>query len=192
MRKVVLFLHMSLDGFNATEDGSLSWIPYSESFQSYNDKIVASVGTAVYGHITYEMMKSYWESLREDPNSSEHDRAHAEWLKNINKVVVSTTLPDQDWNNTRVIRENVAEEIAKLKEEPGKDLVVFGSITLATSLMQDGIVDEFQFTISPVMLGTGKSFVRQLQEKVTLELLKSEEIKGGIMGLHYKVLPLTL
>ena len=177
---------MSLDGFNATEDGALNWIPYSESFQSYNDKIVASVGTAVYGKNTYEMMKSYWMSLREDPNSSEHDRAHAEWLEKIEKVVVSTTLPDQDWNNTRVISENVAEEIAKLKEEPGNDLVVFGSITLATFLMQHSLVDEFQFTISGVMLGKGKSVIRNLEEKVMLELLESE-IKGGIMGLHYRI-----
>ena len=189
MRKLVLFLHLSLDGFSASEDGGLEWIPYNESFEKYAEKIVSTVGTPIYGRVTYEMMKAYWQTFLHNPSASKHDIEHAAWLENVEKVVVSTTLPEQDWNNTRVIRENIAEEIAKLKQEPGKDLVIFGSITLATSLMEQGLIDEFQFTISPVMLGKGKTFIRTIDEKVQLELLESETLDGGIVGLHYKVIP---
>lgn len=187
MRKLVLFLHLSFDGFSATEDGALNWIPYNQSFEAYNSKVVSTVGTAVYGKVTYEMMKAYWPKMRTDESASPHQKEHAEWLENVEKIVVSKTLPEQDWKNTTVIHENVMETFAKLKEEPGKDLVIFGSMTLAASLMEHGLIDEFQFTVSPVMLGKGKSFIRSIKEKVPLELLSSETLDSGIVGLHYKV-----
>jgi dihydrofolate reductase len=187
MRKLVLFLHLSLDGFSATEEGGLEWIPYDESFEKYAEKIVSTVGSPVYGRVTYELMKSYWPTVAKDPSASKHDREHAAWLDNVEKIVVSTTLPEQDWHNTKVIRENVVEEIAKLKQGTGKDLVIFGSMTLATSLMEDDLIDEFQFTISPVMLGKGKTFIRNIEEKIPLKLLTSETLENGVVGLHYAV-----
>ncbi|MDB5238589.1 MAG: dihydrofolate reductase [Candidatus Kaiserbacteria bacterium] len=187
MRKLVLFLHLSFDGFSAAEDGGLGWIPYNEAFEKYAEKIVKTVGTPVYGRITYEMMRSYWPTVLTNPAASAHDREHALWLEDVEKIVVSTTLPEQEWNNTRVIREDVVEEIIKLKQKEGKDLVIFGSITLATSLMAHGLIDEFQFTVSPVMLGKGKTFIRSIEEKVPLKLLSSETLKSGIVGLHYAV-----
>ena len=86
-----------------------------------------------------------------------------------------------------MIRGNVEEEVQKLKEGEGKDLVIFGSPTLARSLMALNLIDEFQCTVSPVILGKGLTFIRSIEEKTNLELLHSEEIKGGILGLHYKV-----
>ncbi|MFA6024430.1 MAG: dihydrofolate reductase family protein [Candidatus Gracilibacteria bacterium] len=187
MRNLVLFLHLSLDGFSATEDGRLDWIPYNESLQQYAAKVVATVGVPVYGRVTYEMMKGYWPMMLRDESASKQTREHAEWLEGVEKIVVSTTLPEQDWNNTRVIRENVVEELTKLKQEPGKNLVIFGSITLANSLMESDLIDEFQFTISPVFLGRGKTFIRSIGKKLPLELLASEAVEGGVVGLHYKV-----
>lgn len=188
MRNLVLFLHLSLDGFSATEDGALSWIPYNEALQKYAAKVVATVGVPVYGRVTYEMMKGYWPAVLKDESASKQDREHAEWLEGVEKIVVSTTLPEQDWNNTRVIRENVVEELTKLKQQAGKDLVIFGSITLANSLIESGVIDEFQFTVSPVLLGKGKTFIRNIENKIPLELLSSETVEGGVLGLHYKVI----
>ncbi|MDB5264858.1 MAG: dihydrofolate reductase [Parcubacteria group bacterium] len=187
MRNLVLFLHLSFDGFSAAEDGGLDWITYDESLEKYAEKLVGTVGSPVYGRVTYEMMKSYWPTLLNDPSASKHDKEHAAWIENVEKIVVSTTLPDQDWNNTRVIRENVVEEISKLKQEEGKDLVIFGSITLATSLMEHNLIDEFQFTVSPVILGKGKSFIRSIEEKIPLKLLSSETLDSGVLCLHYAV-----
>ncbi|MDB5237210.1 MAG: dihydrofolate reductase [Parcubacteria group bacterium] len=187
MRNLVLFLHLSLDGFSASEDGGLDWIAYNESFEKYAEKIVSTVGSPVYGRVTYEMMKAHWPAVLVDPSSSKHEKEHAAWLEDVEKIVVSTTLPEQDWHNTRVIRENVVEEFTKLKQGEGKDLVIFGSITLATLLVPYDIIDEFQFTISPVMLGKGKTFIRSIKEKIPLELLSSETLDNGVVGLHYRV-----
>jgi dihydrofolate reductase len=176
MRNLVLFLHLSLDGFSAAEDGGLDWIPYSKAFEKYNDKIVGTIGTPVYGRVTYELMKGYWPSMLTTDSAEQHDKDHAEWLEGVEKIVISKTLPEQD-----------VEELTKLKQTNGKDLGIFGSMTLASSLIESGIIDEFQFTISPVILGKGKTFIRNIEKKIPLELITSEAIEGGILGLHYRV-----
>ncbi len=187
MRKLVLFLHQSLDGYCATNDGGLDWVPYNEHLEKYAEKIVQTVGTPLYGRVTYELMKSYWPTVLKDAAASKHDREHAEWIENVEKIVFSTTLISNSWNNTRVIRDNVEEEVKKLKEGEGKDLVIFGSPTLARSLMSMDLIDEFQFTISPVILGEGLTFMRSIAERIKLELVHSEEIKGGVVGMQYRI-----
>ncbi len=188
MRKIVLFLHQSLDGYCATAEGGLDWIPYNEAFEKYAERIVQSVGIALYGRVTYELMKGYWPTLLNDPSASEHEREHAAWIENIEKIVFSNTLVSEDWNNTRVISTNVEEEVKKLKEGEGKDLVIFGSPTLAFSLMQMDLIDEFQFTVSPVILGQGMTFIRKIEKRCNLELVSSEQIEGGVVALHYRVI----
>jgi dihydrofolate reductase len=188
MRKLVLFLHQSLDGYCATVDGGLDWIPYNEAFEKYAERLVQTVGIPLYGRTTYEMMKGYWPAMLTDDTASKHDREHALWLENIEKIVFSTTLVAEDWNNTRVISTNVEEEVKKLKEGEGKDLVIFGSPTLAFSLMQMNLIDEFQFTVSPVILGQGMTFIRKIESRYSLELVSSEQIDGGIVALHYKII----
>ncbi|MDB5188645.1 MAG: bifunctional deaminase-reductase domain protein [Candidatus Nomurabacteria bacterium] len=187
MRKIVLFLHQSLDGYCATVEGGLDWIPYNEGFEKYAERLVQTVGSPLYGRVTYEMMKIYWPTLLNDPTASTHDREHAAWIENVEKIVFSTTLVTEDWHNTRVISSNVEEEVKKLKEGEGKDLVIFGSPTLARSLMDMHLIDEFRFTVCPVILGKGMTFLRSIEERVNLELLGSETIEGGMVGLHYKV-----
>ncbi len=187
MRKIVLFMHQSLDGYCATLEGGLEWIPYNEAFEKYAEKLVKTVGSPMYGRVTYEMMKSYWPTLLNNPEASEHEKEHAEWIDQVEKIVFSTKLGQEDWNNTTVISNNIEEEVKKLKEKDGKDLVIFGSPTLARSLMSMNLIDEFQFTISPVVLGKGLTFLRSIEERVNLELLSSEQIEGGIVALHYKV-----
>lgn len=187
MRKIVLFLHQSLDGYCATVDRGLDWIPYNEAFEKYAERIVQTVGSPMYGRVTYELMKSYWPTLLNDATASKHDREHAAWIENVEKIVFSTTPITTDWHNTRVISTNVEEAVKKLKEGEGKDLVIFGSPTLALSLMDMNLIDEFQFTVSPVILGDGLTFIRSVKERVDLELVSSEQIEGGIVALHYRV-----
>ncbi|HTH92885.1 MAG TPA: dihydrofolate reductase family protein [Candidatus Paceibacterota bacterium] len=187
MRKIVLFLHQSLDGYCATTTGGLEWIPYNGALEKYAEGIVQSVGIAMYGRKTYELMKGYWPALLNAESATEHEKEHAQWIEGIEKIVFSTTLDKEEWNNTRVISDSVEEEVKKLKEGEGKDLVIFGSPTLAFSLMQMDLIDEFQFTVSPVVLGQGLTFIRKIEKQYNLELVHSEQIEGGIMALHYKI-----
>jgi dihydrofolate reductase len=187
MRKIVLFLHQSLDGYCATVDGALDWIPYNEAFEKYAERLVQTVGSPMYGRVTYKLMQSYWPTMLNNAAASQHEREHAEWYDKVQKIVFSTTLINEE-PNTTVIHDNVEEEVKKLKEGEGKDLVIFGSPTLAGSLMEMNLIDEFQFTVSPVILGQGKTFIRKIEKRYNLELISSEQIEGGLVALHYKVI----
>lgn len=136
MRKLVLFMHVSFDGFAADANSGLGWISYDNELQLYADEIVASVGSPLYGRVTYEMMADYWPTVLDDPEESQRSKAHAQWVDKATKIVFSKTMKKAEWNNTIIINGNIAEEINKLKQQPGKDLVIFGSPGLAHSFME--------------------------------------------------------
>lgn len=190
MRKVVLFMHLSLDGFCATPSGELDWVPYNDELQEYAQGIVNSVGSPLYGRMIYEMMRNYWHwaLVLKDPAATAHEIEHTKWLENVDKVVFSRTLQHPDWKNTRVISDNIADEVMKLKDQPGKDLVIFGSPTLARAFIDLGLIDEYQFTVSPVILGSGMTIFKDIQNKVQLKLLDSRTFKAGVVALHYEVI----
>jgi dihydrofolate reductase len=184
MRKLVLFQHISLDGFAADANDGLDWISYDKGLQKLAEGIVKTVGSPVYGRKTYELM-GYWRTVLDNPKASKHDRAHARWIEKIEKIVVSSSLAQPDWNNTTVIRADVAAAFAKLKKGRGKALVVFGSPTLGRTLIDLDLVDEYRLTLNPVILGAGKrSF--DLGALKRLELLEAKKLKSGVLALHYR------
>lgn len=149
MRKVVLFMHISLDGFAAGANGELDWISYDEELEKYAEGVVSTVGAALYGRVTYQMMEGYWPTVLTNPSATQHEIEHARWVENIPKIVFSKSLEKVDWKNTRLIKTNIAEEISKLKQQPGKDLVIFGSPGLTRTLIQLDLVDAFRLTVNP-------------------------------------------
>ena len=185
MRKLVLFMHLSLDGFAATPNHELNFLTYNEELQQYADELVKTVGSAVYGRTTYQLMESYWPTILKKPDANKHEREHAEWVENVSKIVFSKTLTDVTWNNTRLIKDNIAEEVKKLKEEPGKDLAIFGSPGLATTLMNLGLIDEYKLTVHPIILGSGISVFTNNTTRSSLKLLDSKTLKSGVITLHY-------
>jgi dihydrofolate reductase len=185
MRKLVLFMHVSLDGFAADANRGLDWISYDSELQQYAEGIVATVGSPVYGRVTYELMAGYWPTVLNNPNASEHSKAHAQWVDKATKFVFSRTMTKADWNNTIVINDNIAEEINKLKQQPGKDLVIFGSPGLAHSFMELDLIDEYQLTLNPVLLSSGIPAYQNIKNKTNLKLAKATFLKNGVVGLHY-------
>lgn len=186
MRNLVAFMHMSLDGFAGGSSGEMDWIAYDEEMQSYAATVVDTVGTALYGRVTYHMME-FFRTVPDNPDSSEQERAHAAWIEEIPKVVVSTTLTESDWHNTTIINDDLVAAIEALKQQPGKDIVIFGSPSLTQALAQLGLVDAYQLTVSPVLLGKGIQFFAPLAEKQSLQLLSSKVFTSGALGLHYQV-----
>ncbi len=178
-------MHVSLDGFAADANSGLGWISYDSELQQYNDGIVATVGSPVYGRATYELMAGYWPAVLDDPNENEHSKAHAQWVDKATKIVFSKTMKKAAWNNTIVINDNIAEEINKLKQQPGKDLVIFGSPGLAHSFMELDLIDEYQLTLNPVLLGSGIPAYQNIKNKTNLTLVKATTLKSGVVGLHY-------
>jgi dihydrofolate reductase len=184
MRKLVVFCHLSLDGIAAIPSGALDWISYDKELEQWGEPIVAETDTAVYGRTTYELMK-YWKTVPSNPEATEHDLNHARWIENVEKIVFSTSPMNPDWNNTRVISDNAKEEILKLKQKPGKNITIFGSPTLVNSLLGLGIVDEFQLSVNPVLLGAGKYLFKGIKNQIKLKLVEENTLKSGVVTFHY-------
>jgi dihydrofolate reductase len=185
MRKLVLFMHMSLDGFAADLNRGLGFLTYDKELQEWADELVKTVGSPVYGRTTYQLMESYWPTVLKNPNADKHALQHAQWVEDVPKIVFSRTLTEVTWNNTQLIKDNIAEEMKKLKQQPGKDLVIFGSPGLASNFMNLGLIDEYKLTVHPIILGSGISVFTDNNTKSTLKLLNSKTLKSGVVTLHY-------
>ncbi|MEO6285773.1 MAG: dihydrofolate reductase family protein [Dyadobacter sp.] len=185
MRKLVLFAHMSLDGFAGDKNGGLAFLTYDGELQQFAAELVKTVGAPVYGKNTYHLMEGYWPTVLNDPNTSGQTLEHAQWVQEIPKIVFSTTLTSADWNNTTLIKDNIVEEVNKLKQQPGKDLVIFGSPGLAKSFMNLGLIDEYRLTLHPVILGEGISLFDGNTQLSNLKLLESKTLGSGVVALHY-------
>jgi dihydrofolate reductase len=186
MRKVVAFMHVSLDGFAAGPGGELDWAIMNEELEPYVDNLLKTVDTALYGRMTYQMMAGYWPTVPGNPTSTKHEIDHANWVENVSKVVLSKTLSKVEWNNTRLIKDNIVEEISSLKEGPGRDIMIFGSPRVVHTLAQLDLVDVYRITINPIVLGAGTPLF-----KVPMSLKLVEEAKTfrcGVVALHYQTI----
>ncbi|WP_276353251.1 dihydrofolate reductase family protein [Cohnella caldifontis] len=188
MRKLVLFLHASLDGFVEGPNGEMDigWVSYDADLEKHAKEILSTADAVIWGRGTYQMMHGYWPSVPSDPSASQHELEHAAWIEQTSKIVFSTTLEKVEWNNSRLVKENVKEEILNLKEQPGKDMVILGSPRLAHRLMQLDLIDEYKITVSPVLIGSGLPLFQGLREKINLKLIENKTFDSGAIGLYYQ------
>ncbi|UOQ44325.1 dihydrofolate reductase family protein [Halobacillus salinarum] len=188
MRKLVLFLHASLDGFVEGPNGQMDigWISYDAELEKHAKEILSTADTVIWGRGTYQMMHNYWPSVSSKPSASQHERDHAEWIEKTSKIVFSRTLEKVEWNNSRLVKVNVKEEIKNLKQQPGKDMVILGSPRFAHYLMQLDLIDEYKITVSPVLIGSGLPLFQGLKEKINLKLIENKTFDSGAIGLVYQ------
>ena len=183
MRKLIYSMTVSLDGFIAGPGGEIDWsVPDDELFRFHTEQ-VRELGGHLLGRRLYETMV-YWDTAGEQPSISEDELEFARIWKELPKVVFSRTL-ETVVGNTRLVRDGTAEEVARLKEEPGKDLAV-GGAGLAAGLMELGLIDEFRPFVIPVVLGAGTPFFPALDEKVDLELVETRTFGGRVVYLRYR------
>jgi dihydrofolate reductase len=155
MRKLVFFMHTSLDGFVAGLNGEMDWISIGDTIFDFVATMTKKADSALYGRVTYEMMQSYWPTAGEQPNASKHDKEHSSWYNKVSKVVLSRTVNEKGLENTKVISENLVENINKIKKQDGKNILIFGSPTASHSLLNQGLIDEFWLFVNPVLIGQG-------------------------------------
>ena len=179
-------MHVSLDGFVCGPNEEMNWIIMDEEI--FQDAIDAAslTDTALYGRVTYEMMKSYWPSVLTNSSSTKLELHHADWVENIDKIVFSRTMSEAGWNNTRLIKKNIAEEVRQLKQQAGRNMMIFGSPGLTHSFMQLDLIDEYKFNINPVILGKGIQLFENVSDRIDLRLLSERKFKSGVIGLHYE------
>jgi dihydrofolate reductase len=182
MRNVFLFMMVSLDGFFEGPHQEIDWHNVDDEFNDFAIKQLDEIGTLLFGRVTYQLMASYWPT----PAAMSDDPIVAEKMNTTPKVVFSTTLDTVDWDNTRLVRGDAAAEVAKLKQQLGKELAIFGSADLTTSLLQAGLVDELRIMVAPVALGNGKPLFTGLRERVNLNLVNSRVFRSGNVLLCYQ------
>ncbi|MFN8372993.1 MAG: dihydrofolate reductase family protein [Anaerolineae bacterium] len=189
MRKVISLIHLSLDGYTAGPNDELDWIAYDSELEADAHAMHDLTDAVIWGRRTYEGMASYWLTIPGNPESTPAEREHARWLDNATKIIVSRTLERIEWNNTQntvLIKDNIAEQINHIKQQPGKDIWFLGSPVLAQTFMQLDLIDEYRININPTVLGRGKMLFANVTRNFPLKLLETKTFKSGVVGLRYE------
>jgi dihydrofolate reductase len=183
MRKLIYSMGVSLDGFIAGPDGEIDWSAPDEELHRFHNQQAREMGAHLYGRRLYEVMR-YWETAEENPSAPEHELEFARIWKDTPKIVFSTTLEKVE-GNARLVRDSVAEEVARLKEQPGMELAV-GGAGLASTFMKLGLIDEYRLFVSPVVLGGGTPYFPTLDERISLELVETQTFGSRVVYVRYR------
>jgi dihydrofolate reductase len=187
MRKIISFMHISLDGFVAGPNGEMNWIKVDEEIFDHVGKRISETDTALYGRVTYQMMENYWPTAGDEPDASKHDIEHSKWYNKAHKIVLSKTLEGGDLANTTIISDNLADKLNEIKQQPGGEVLLFGSPTATHSLIQQNLIDGYWLFVNPVILGRGVPLFVDIQERIKLKLLNTRQFTAGVTALDYTV-----
>jgi dihydrofolate reductase len=187
MRKIISFMHVSLDGFVAGPNGELNWAKVDQEIFDHVGKRINKGDTALYGRVTYQLMESYWPTAAEKPGATSHDINHSKWYKEVHKLVLSKTLKDARLANTEIINENIADRITAIKKQDGPDILLFGSPSATHSLIQLDLIDGYWLFVNPIILGEGIPLFKDIKEKIHLKLLGTRQFTSGVTELNYIV-----
>ncbi len=185
MRKIVFLNHISLDGFVAGPNGEMDWIKLPQELFDWGNTLTDQADTALYGRTTYWMMQNYWPTAGNKPNAGKHDKEHSAWYNKVTKVVVSRTMQDTGLEKTILIRDHLVQNVKKLKEQPGKNIQMYGSPSVIQELMNADLIDEFYLTVNPIILGKGKPLFTNIQHKMKFSLVEAKTFPQGVVLLHY-------
>ncbi len=184
MRKLVVFNHVSLDGYFVDMNGDMSWAKADHQDAEWNTFVAGNAsggGVLVFGRVTYQLMAGFWPT----PFAIENMPAVAEGMNSMPKVVFSGTLDQASWNNTKLVKGDMVAEIRKMKQEPGEGMAILGSGSIVSQLAQEGLIDEYQIVVNPVALGKGRTMFEGIKEKLALKLTKTRTFGNGNVLLCY-------
>ena len=179
MRRLIMWNLITLDGFfEGPQSWDLPWHKYAwgEELEGFSIEQLRSAGALLFGRVTYQGMARYWTSQQGEV---------ADFMNNLPKVVFSGTLQKAEWNNTTLVKDHAEEEAAKLKQQPGKDMFIFGSAALSSALMRHNLIDEYRLCIAPVILGRGNPLFKESSETIAMKLLEARQLKNGCVIARY-------
>ena len=185
MRKLTVFNSVTTDGYFAGEKGDLSWAHAGSDDPEWKQFVIQNAkggGVMVFGRKTYDLMNSYWptnEAIKSDPEVAER-------MNNLPKVVFSRSMNQASWNNTQVVKGDPVQELTRMKQEDGPDMVLMGSGNIIAQVAPAGLIDEFQFVMTPVVLGKGRTMFEGIGEKLSLKLVRSRAFGNGNVLLCYQ------
>lgn len=195
MRRIVMFNNVSADGYFSAPDGNLNWVVQDEAVFRESTQGRTEAGTMLFGRRTYDMFERFWPHALDDPATapdphvpgrrSETTRQMAVIINESEKIVFSKGRKDVTWKNSRLVRALDPREIAKMKDQPGGGMIIFGSGTIVAQLTEHRLIDEYQMVVSPVVLGGGKRLFEGVREAAKLKLLDSKAFPSGVVMLRY-------
>ena len=184
MRRLIVFNHISLDGYFTDANGDMNFarndIPDAE-WDAFVAGNASGGGTLVFGRVTYELMANFWPT----PMAAEQMPVVADRMNSLPKVVFSRTLNAASWNNTKLVKADLAGEVRKMKKQEGDGMVIFGSGSVVSQLAQEGLIDEYQIVVDPVVLGKGRTMFEGIKEKLVLKLKSTRSFGNGNVLLCY-------
>ena len=185
MRKIIVTTWISLDGFLAGPNGEMNWVMVDQAMGQYEDDLVSSADTLILGRVTYQSFAGSWPHVPDNPSVSEGEREYARKLNRMRKIVLSKSLEKAEWNNSQLVREVLPQEIAGMKQESGKDMVIYGSASIVQAFTNLGLIDEYQLLVHPIVLGSGKPLFAGIAKPAHLRLLQTKSFQSGVIGLYY-------
>lgn len=184
MRKIILMMSVSLDGFFEGPNRELDWQMVDDELHRHFNEQLSAMGAFLDGRVTYELMAGFWPTADLDPTSTGPMVEFARIWRDMPKIVYSRTLDRADWNAT-VVRDVVPEEVMELKAQKGGDLVL-GGADLATAFMQHDLIDEYRLYVQPIVLGRGRPLFQPSDAKITLRLVETRTFGNGVVLLRYQ------
>ncbi len=185
MRKLKLQMQITIDGFVAGSNGEMDWMVFDwdDDMKNYVDEITKPVDCIILGRKLAQGFIPSWTSRIADPETAD---AFAHKMVNTPKIVFSKTLENAEWKNTKLAKGDSVQEITQLKKQPGEDIIVYGGGSFVSSLIMEGLIDEYNLFINPVALGKGMTIFNDLEDKLNLTLVKSKLFDCGIVLLCYE------
>jgi dihydrofolate reductase len=182
MPKLIVFNSISLDGFFTDANGDMSWAHRNDpEFNAFIAENAEGGGRLLFGRKTYELMKSYWPT----PAAMKDNPVVAEQMNDLPKVVFSRTMNEASWKNTALVKGNIAAEVRKMKNDSGLDMVIMGSGTIISQLAPEGLIDEYQIVLHPLVLGKGRTMFEDVKDRLSLNLHKTRPFRSGVVVLYY-------
>ncbi len=195
MRRIVMFNRVTADGYFAGPDGNLNWVVPEPELDNSAAASLPGADTILLGRRTYDMFEAFWPHAADDSKTapdphaagrrSADIRALADWINQATKLVVSKTRKDVTWRNSRLLQELDTGKIEALKKQPGKDIMIFGSGSVVAQLTQHDLIDEYQFVVAPVLLGSGRQLLSGVPKSSRVELLDAKKYPSGNIMLRY-------
>jgi dihydrofolate reductase len=188
MRKIIVTEWVSLDGFVSGPDNDMGFVgeSFSPEMGIYQDAIVSQADTLILGRLTYESFAGSWPHVPDNPDAAEEEKIYARKVNAMRKLVFSRTLTSADWNNSQLFRDIDPAAINALKQQDGKDMVVYGSSSIVQQMTSLGLIDEYQLLVHPDLLGGGKPLFRDLQARRKLKLVSTRMIGSAVVLMTYQ------
>ncbi|KAB2947240.1 MAG: hypothetical protein MPEBLZ_00508 [Candidatus Methanoperedens nitroreducens] len=187
MRKIIASKFYTLDGLMSDPEDKMEWVLgiFNDEMGKYESDLYDNADTLLLGKTTYKIFEGYWPTAASHPATSQGDIEMAHKINNITKIVFSHSMEGVEWKNSKLLREINPEEIVKMKQGKGKNILVIGSASIVQQLTNLGLIDEYHLLLHPVVLGIGKPLFKDIRQKHDLKLLEAKTFSNGVVMLRY-------